>query len=62
MSAALIISSIEALAAFAPSVPEIVTGIQTAIKLLQSGEDPTPEQKAAIDAALDAANKAVQNA
>ena len=59
MSAA-VIALIEALAAFAPQIPEIVAAVETATGLLQSGTDPTPEQQATIDAGLDAAHAQLQ--
>jgi hypothetical protein len=59
MSAA-VIALIEALAAFAPQIPEIVAAIETATGLLQSGADPTPEQQATIDAGLAAAHAQLQ--
>ena len=43
-------------------VPELVQEAELAIGLLKSGADPTPEQQAAIDAALDKANAALQAA
>jgi hypothetical protein len=57
-----IVALIQALMQFAPQVPELITAAETAISLLKSGTAPTAEQQAAIDAALDAANKAVQAA
>ena len=62
MPAATIIALIQALAAFAPQIPEIVSAVETAVGLLKSGKAPTAEQQATIDAALAAANAAVQNA
>ena len=62
MAPAVLIALIQALAAFAPRIPEIVTAVETALGLLQSGNAPTAAEQAAIDAALDAANKAVQSA
>lgn len=43
-------------------VPEIIQEGQLAISLLESGQDPTPEQQAQIDAALEKANAALQQA
>lgn len=62
MTPTVIIAIIQALAAFAPQIPEIVTAVETAIRLLQTGKAPTAAEQAQIDAALDAANKAVQAA
>lgn len=62
MSPALIIAIIQALAAFAPEIPELVTAIETTTALLKSGTPPTTDQMAQIDAALDMAHKAVQAA
>lgn len=42
--------------------PDLVTEGDLAISLLKSGTDPTPEQQAQIDAALDKANAALQAA
>lgn len=55
-----LIAIIQALVVFAPQIPEIINGIQTAVRLSQSGVAPTPEEQAEIDAALDAAHAAVQ--
>lgn len=60
MPIATIIAIIEALASLAPSVPEIVQGIETAVGLLQSGQAPTPEQQASIDAMLDKSHQLLQ--
>lgn len=57
---ATIIAVIEALLSFAGQIPELVAAAQTAIALVQSGTDPTPEQQATIDAGLKAANDALQ--
>jgi hypothetical protein len=56
MSAASIIAIINALLALAPQIPELIAGVQTAVGLLESGNAPTPEEQASIDAALDAAH------
>lgn len=60
MNPATIIALLQVLAAFVPQVPELVAGVETAVGLLQSGQAPTAEQQAAIDAALDAAHAALQ--
>jgi hypothetical protein len=60
MSIATIIAIIQALMGFAGQIPELVTAAETAVGLLQSGQAPTAEQQAQIDAALDAANAALQ--
>jgi hypothetical protein len=62
MPVASLIAIIQALVAFAPQIPEIVNGIETAVRLAQTGVAPTPEEQATIDAALDAAHAAVQAA
>ena len=51
---------IQALVAFAPDIPEIAAAVETVKELLTSGSDPTPAQQATIDAALTAANAALQ--
>lgn len=40
--------------------PELIAAAQQEFALLQSGTPPTPEQQAAIDAALDQAHAALQ--
>jgi hypothetical protein len=60
MSIATIIAIIQALLGFAGQVPELVSAGETAIGLLRSGVAPTAEQQAQIDAALEAANTALQ--
>ena len=42
--------------------PDLVAEAQLAIKFLTSDSDPTPEEQAAIDAALDKANAALEAA
>ena len=54
-----VIALIQALLSLAPQIPELVAAVQTAVGLLESGQPITAEQQASIDAALDAANKAV---
>ena len=56
------IALFQALMSLAPQIPDLIQAVETAISLLQSGTAPTAEQQAQIDAALDAANKAVQGA
>lgn len=56
-----IIALIQALVAFAPQIPELVTAVETAVGLLNSGAAPTADQQAQIDAGLEAANTALQN-
>ena len=43
-------------------VPSLIQEGELAIGLLTSGKDPTPEQQATIDLALDKANAALQQA
>ena len=58
-----IILLIQALAAFAPQVPEILLAVETVIALMKSGAPaPTPAQQATFDAALLAAHNALQAA
>jgi hypothetical protein len=44
------------------AAPQIVSAAQLAISLIESGEPPSPQEQAQIDAALDAAHSALQNA
>ena len=60
MSIATIIAIIQALAGFAAQLPELVSAAETTIGLLRSGTAPTAQQQAQIDAALEAANTALQ--
>ena len=55
-----IIAIIQALMGFATQVPELIVAGETAVNLLRSGTAPTAEQQAQIDAALEAANAALQ--
>ena len=55
-----IIALIEALAKFAPDIPEIVDAVGTAVNLLKTGDNPTAVEQAQIDTGLDAAHKALQ--
>lgn len=61
MPIATIIALIQALVSFAPQIPELVTAVETAVGLLNSGAAPTADQQAQIDAGLEAANTALQN-
>ena len=45
-AAQIIILIVQALAALAPEIPEVVAAVKTAVDLLQSGTDPTAEQMA----------------
>ena len=60
LSAATIIAIIQAFMAIAGDIPELIALGESAIGLLQSGTPPTADQQAAIDAALEAANNALQ--
>ena len=60
MSIETTIAILQALMAFATQVPELVAAAETAISLLRSGVAPTAPQQAQIDAALEAANTALQ--
>ena len=62
MPIATIISIIEALASLAPQIPELIAGVETTIGLISSGSAPTAAQQAQIDAMLEAAHNALQNA
>lgn len=62
MGAATIIALLQAALPLLADVPQFVEGAKTAIALFNSGTDPTPEQQAQIDAALDAAHAALQAA
>lgn len=44
------------------AAPEIIAAAQLAISLIESGQPPSAQQQAQIDAALDAAHAALQNA
>jgi hypothetical protein len=44
------------------AAPQIVAASQLAISLIESGKPPSPQEQAQIDAALDAAHTALQNA
>ena len=55
-----IIAIIEAIMQFAPQVPELIQAVETIKTLITSGQAPTAEQQAQIDAGLDAAHKAFQ--
>lgn len=56
-----IILLLQALAAFAPQIPEILEAVETAVGFMKSGAaEPTPEQQASFDAALAAAHAALQ--
>jgi len=60
MSIETTIAIIQALVGFAGQVPELIIAAETAIALLRSGSAPSTEQQAQIDAALEAANAALQ--
>jgi hypothetical protein len=60
MSIATIVAIIQALMGFAGQIPQLVSAAETTIGLLRSGSAPTAEQQAQIDAALEAANIALQ--
>lgn len=55
-----IIAILNALVQLAPQVPEIIQGVETAVGLLQSGDAPSADQQAQIDALLDKAHAALQ--
>lgn len=60
MTAAMVIALLEALAAIAPQLPEVLKAVSVAVDLMTTGNEPTPEQKAVIDAALDVAHDHLQ--
>ncbi len=53
---------IQALIGLAGSVPSLVQAGETVIKLLREGRDPTPEEQALFDQALEDAMKATPDA
>jgi hypothetical protein len=60
MSIEATIAIIQALMGFAGQMPELIAAAETAIALLRSGSGPSAEQQIQIDAALEAANTALQ--
>lgn len=58
----IILKVIEAIVAFAPQIPEIMTAVGTIKTLLTENRAPTSDEQVAIDAGLDAAHKALQAA
>ena len=62
MPVATILAIIEALMQFAPEIPEIIAAVNTAKTLITENRAPTADEKTAIDAGLDAAHKALQDA
>lgn len=60
MNPATIIALLQALAGLVPQIPAIVSGVETAVGLLKSGQPPDAAQQASIDAALEAAHAALQ--
>jgi uncharacterized protein with von Willebrand factor type A (vWA) domain len=61
MNPLMVIQILEALAQLAPAIPQVINGVETAIQLLHSGQAPTPEQQASIDALLDHAHSTFQS-
>lgn len=57
-----IIAILEAVIKLGSEIPELVTLVSQAIDLVKSGQPPTPEQQAQIDAALQAAHDKLQSA
>lgn len=57
-----ILAIIEALVQFAPQIPEIIQSVSTLKTLISENRAPTADEQAAIDAGLDAAHKALQDA
>lgn len=55
-----IVAIIEAFMKVAADVPELITLGENTIATLKSGTAPTADQQAAVDAALEAANNALQ--
>lgn len=55
-----VIALLGAFVKFVGQIPELVIAGETAIELLKTGNAPTVEQQAVIDAGLDAANAALQ--
>jgi hypothetical protein len=62
MPTAIITAMIELIQLGVSVVPQVISAAQTAVSLIESGSDPTPEEQAQIDAALDAAHAALQAA
>jgi hypothetical protein len=60
MPIATLIALIQVLTSFAVQMPELVAAAETAIALLRSGAAPSADEQARIDAALEAANSALQ--
>lgn len=60
MNPALLIPLLQAFMSLAGKVPELLTAGETAVNLIRSGKDPSPEQQVQFDLALEAANKALQ--
>jgi hypothetical protein len=57
---AAVLELLQVLAALLSNIPEIASGIQTAIDLLTSGSAPTADQQASLDAALATAHAQLQ--
>lgn len=55
-----LVALIEALLKLAPEIPELIAAGETIVGLIQSGQAPTTEQQATIDAGLDAAHVKLQ--
>lgn len=55
-----VIALIQAFMQVAGQAPELIQAGETVVGLLQSGQAPTPEQQAQIDAALETANNNLQ--
>ncbi len=60
MPIATLIALIQALTSFAVQMPELVAAAETAIALLRPGGAPTADEQVRIDAAVEAANTALQ--
>ncbi|HLJ21888.1 MAG TPA: hypothetical protein VKU84_16905 [Stellaceae bacterium] len=57
---AALIPLLEAIIPLLPQIPELIAGIEAAIGIAQQTTPITPAQQAQLDAALDAAHKALQ--
>lgn len=60
MPASAIIALLQVLVQFAPQIPEIVSAVETAVRLTESGDEPTDAEMASFEAATLAAHAALQ--
>jgi len=62
MNIEVLLALLAAVTQLAPQIPEVIAGVETAIRLAQSNTAPTAEEQATIDAAFEAAHAAFQAA